>query len=101
MFKEVIGKPINKKYDDGTKIYAGLKDFFGNNCYILVNEDLKELRIVAKDSGFKRRRKSLDDKGLRNVKINEYLTVIDFTKEASLNIEREFPGYHHTQFSIW
>lgn len=101
MFKEVIGKPINKKFDDGIKIFSGLKDYFGNRCYILVNEDLKELRVVAKDPEYKRKRKSLDSKGLPHVIIQEFGIVIDFTREAAKAIEHEFPEYKHTEFSIW
>lgn len=81
--------------------FSGIRDAFNKPCYIVLNSALDELRIVAKNPEYKRRRKELDARGLQHVKVQEYLGVIDLKQKTADFIEKHFPGYKHTAFQIW
>lgn len=81
--------------------FSGIRDAFNKPCYIVLNSALDELRIVAKNPEYKRRRKELDKRGLQHVKVSEYLEVIDLKQKTADFIKKHFPGYKHTAFQIW
>lgn len=82
-------------------MYSGVKDYFGNNCLVLVDDTLKEIRVVCKRKEYTKERKRLNNIGLAYVIIQKYGEVIDFTQKIADRIENEFTGYKHTSWNIW
>ena len=90
---------------DDVVAYSGLKDYFGHNMYLVLNDTMKELRLYGKNDGYKKRRKSLDNRKLQNVIVPEYLEVIDISEKTYEFIKKEFlkdefPEYRY-KFQIW
>ena len=82
------------------RIYSWFRDAYNNPCYVMVNDYLQELRIVAKNPEYKKR-KCIYQKLKLNVVVPEFLEVIDITKQTEKVIKENFPGYKHTRFSVW
>lgn len=91
----------NKEFLPEIKVFSGVKDVFGNNVLILVNDDLGEFRTVSKNKEYEKQKKELAAKKLSHVIPEKYLTVIDFTADVVREMEKAFPGYRHTAFQIW
>lgn len=95
-------KKVNSKdFKDGIDVYSGIKDYFGNSCLLLVDNDLKEIRIVRKNEDYNKKRKHLDSIGCSKVYTSKYGEVIDITAKTEEKLQSEFPGYKHTQWSVW
>lgn len=86
---------------EGKTAYAGLKDAYNHQCTLLVDEDLKEYRLIGKNPDYRRERKILDNRRLNHVATPEYLEVIDITQQTAKFLFNTFPDYKHTQFQIW
>ena len=86
---------------DEIKAFTGLRDYFKDAIYVVINEDLKELRLYGKNPDYKKERKSLDLRKLNHVIVPKYLQVIDITKKVSDFIESQFPDYIHSEFQVW
>lgn len=83
-------KNIEEDFLEGIKIYDDdIRDYFGNKCYVWVNEDLEEIRIIAKNPDYKVLRKNYP----QYVGISKWLEVIDFTEKMYQKIVNDFPDY--------
>lgn len=94
--KRIENKDFNKEID----VYSGIKDSFGNACLLLVNGDLKELRIVSKNKDYKKERKHLDSIKCSYVYTPKYGEVINISRNTMVKIMEEFPGYKHTEWIV-
>ena len=91
----------NYDFGDNIKAFTGLRDIWGKKFFILVNDDLNEIRLVAKNAEFGSRKRALAARKLNHVIPQKYLEVIDLTKEVATFLEREFPHFKHTEWQIW
>ena len=91
----------NYDFGDNIKIFTGLRDIWGKKFFILVNNDLNEIRLVAKNAEFGSRKPALAARKLSHVIPPKYLEVIDLTKEVATFLEKEFPHFKHTEWQIW
>ena len=91
----------NTDFSPVLDVYSGVKDYSGDNCLVLVDNDLKIIRVVSKRKDYTKERRRLDKMGLQHVIINKYGNVIDFTKNTVEKLEKAFPGYRHKEWSIW
>lgn len=91
----------NTEFLPEIKVFSDVKDVFGNNVLILVDDDLEEFRTVAKNKEYGKQKKELAARKLSHVIPEKFLTVIDFTADTVRKMEKAFPGYRHTDFQIW
>lgn len=89
-------KTINKDFTD-CRVYSGIKDYYGNSCYLVINDDMEEYRIMAKNPDYTKRTKKLP----KYVIVPKYLEVIDLHMETATELEKLFPNYKHTTWQIW
>ena len=87
----------NSDFGDNIKTFTGLRDLWGKKFFILVNDDLNEIRLVAKNAEFGSRKRELVARKLNHVIPQKYLEVIDLTKEVATFLERELPHFKHTE----
>ena len=97
----MIREVNNSDFGDNIKTFTGLRDIWGKKFFILVNDDLNEIRLVAKNAEFGSRKRALAAQKLNHVIPQKYLEVIDLTKEVATFLEREFPHFKHTEWQIW
>lgn len=90
----------NKDFDEEIEVYSGIKDIFGNTCLLLVNNDLKELRIVSKNKDYQKKRKHLNSIKCGYVHTPKYGEVINISRNTMTDIMEEFPGYKHTEWIV-
>lgn len=91
----------NNDFSNEIKVFDGLRDLWGKKFFVLVNNDLNEIRLVAKNAEFGSKKRALAARKLNHVIPQKYLEVIDLTKEVATFLEREFPHFKHTEWQIW
>ena len=97
MLKLKENKTVGKHFDTDCWVYSGIKDDYGNPCYVVVNYMLEEFRIVGKNPYYATDRKRLP----KNVVIPKYLPVIDLKRSTARELEAMFPEYVHNMWQIW
>ena len=97
MLKLKENKTIGKHFNSDCHIYSGIKDAFGNCCYVVVNYMLEEFRIVGKNPCYSTDRKRLP----KYVIVPKYLPVIDLKRSVARELEAMFPDYVHNMWTIW
>lgn len=94
-------KTVSNYFDSDCTAYSGIKDVFGNICYLIVNDTLKEIRIKAKNKYYAIQKARYKKLGISYINVPRYLEVIDFTKETVDAIEKKYPNYKHPEWTIW
>lgn len=97
MFKLKENKTVGKYFDSDCYAYSGIKDAYGNPCYVIVNYMLEEFRIVEKNPYYSTDRKKLP----KHVIVPKYLPVIDLKRSTARELEAMFPDYVHNMWTIW
>lgn len=97
MLKLKENKTVGKYFDTDCRVYSGIKDIYGNPCYVVVNYMLEEFRIVGKNPYYSMDRKRLP----KHVIVPKYLPVIDLKRSTARELEAEFPDYIHNMWQIW
>lgn len=97
MLKLKENKTVGKHFDSDCYVYSGIKDAFGNPCYIVVNYMLEEFRIVGKNPYYSTDRKKLP----KHVIVPKYLPVTDLNRSVARELEATFPDYIHNMWTIW
>ena len=97
MFKLKENKTVAKHFDSDCYVYSGIKDAYGNPCYVVVNYMLEEFRIVGKNPYYSTDRKRLP----KHVVVPKYLPVIDLKRSVARELEAMFPDYVHNMWTIW
>lgn len=97
MLKLRENKTIGKYFDTDCRVYSGVKDAYGNTCYLVVNNLLNEFRIVGKNPYYSADRKRLP----KFVIVPKYLSVIDLKRSTARALEIAFPDYIHPMWTIW
>jgi len=97
MLKLKENKTVGKHFDTDCWVYSGVKDAYGDPCYVVVNYMLEEFRIVGKNPYYAIDRKRLP----KNVVIPKYLPVIDLKRSTARELEAMFPEYVHNMWQIW
>lgn len=97
MIKLKENKTVGKHFDSDCWVYSGIKDAYGNPCYVVVNYMLEEFRIVGKNPYYAIDRKRLP----KNVVIPKCLPVIDLKRSTARELEAMFPDYIHNMWQIW
>ena len=82
-------KTVGKHFDSDCYAYSGIKDVYGNSCYVIVNYMLEEFRIVGKNPYYSTDRKKLP----KHVIVPKYLPVIDLKRSVARELEAMFPDY--------
>lgn len=90
-------KTVGKHFDTDCRVYSGIKDAYGNPCYVVVNYMLEEFRIVGKNPYYATDRKRLP----KYVCVPKYLPVIDLKRSTARELEAKFPDYIHNMWQIW
>lgn len=90
----------NKDFGD-RKVFSGVKDWFGKKCLLVVDEDLQELRLLRENNDYAKHRRFLESCGCGYVHTSKYGEIIDVSSRVAREIENLFPGYCHTQWTIW
>lgn len=90
-------KTVGKYFDSDCWVYSGIKDAYGNHCYVVVNYMLEEFRIVGKNPCYTTDRKKLP----KYVGVPKYLPVIDLKRSTARELEAMFPDYIHNMWQIW
>ena len=85
---------------DGIEAFSGLRDYFKNAMYVVINEDLREMRLYGKNKEYKKSRKALDARKLHHVHVPKYLEVIDISEKTAVFLNDKFGGYKHPEFNI-
>ena len=85
---------------DGIEAFSGLRDYFKNAMYVVINEDLREMRLYGKNKEYKKSRKALDARKLHHVHVPKYLEVIDISEKTAAFLNDKFGGYKHPEFNI-
>lgn len=101
MIKLKINKTVTKRFNSDCTAYGGIKDAFNNTCYLIVNDLLKEMRVVSVNKFYDVQKERYKKVGLSDIKVPRYLEVIDLTEETINVIETLFPNYAHSEWSIW
>ena len=92
---------IEKVYKvDEIEAFSGLRDYFKNAMYVVINEDLRELRLYGKNKEYKKSRKALDARKLHHIHVPKYLEVIDISEKTATFLNDKFGEYKHTEFNI-
>lgn len=94
-------KEVRKDNENEITVYSGIKDVFGGSCELWVSELLHSYRLRAKNKDYKKRCRKLKENKLSHIIPPEYLEVIDITEETENFLKWTFPGYSHTDFTIW
>lgn len=97
MLKLKENKTVGKHFDSDCYAYSGIKDVYGNSCYVIVNYMLEEFRIVGKNPYYSTDRKRLP----KHVIVPKYLPVIDIKRSVARELEAMFPDYVHNMWTIW
>ena len=97
MLKLKENKTVGKHFDTDCWVYSGIKDAYGNPCYVVVNYMLEEFRIVGKNPYYTTDRKKLP----KYVCVPKYLPVIDLKRSTARELEAKFPDYIHNMWQIW
>ena len=97
MLKLKENKTVGKHFDSDCYAYSGIKDVYGNSCYVIVNYMLEEFRIVGKNPYYSTDRKRLP----KHVIVPKYLPVIDLKRSVARELEAMFPDYIHNMWQIW
>lgn len=97
MLKLKENKTVGKHFDSDCYAYSGIKDVYGNSCYVIVNYMLEEFRIVGKNPYYSTDRKKLP----KHVIVPKYLPVIDIKRSVARELEVMFPDYVHNMWTIW
>ena len=97
MLKLKENKAVGKYFDSDCYVYSGIKDAYGNPCYVVVNYMLEEFRIVGKNPYYSTDRKRLP----KHVVVPKYLPVIDLKRSVARELEAMFPDYVHNMWTIW
>lgn len=97
MLKLKENKTVGKYFDSDCHVYSGIKDAFGNPCYVVVNYMLEEFRIVGKNPYYSADRKRLP----KYVIVSKYLPVIDLKRSVARELEAMFLDYVHNMWTIW
>lgn len=97
MLKLKENKTVGKHFDSDCYAYSGIKDVYGNSCYVIVNYMLEEFRIVGKNPYYSTDRKKLP----KHVIVPKYLPVIDLKRSVARELEAMFPDYVHNMWTIW
>ena len=97
MLKLKENKTVGKHFDSDCYAYSGIKDVYGNSCYVIVNYMLEEFRIVGKNPYYSTDRKKLP----KHVIVPKYLPVIDIKRSVARELEAMFPDYVHNMWTIW
>lgn len=90
----------NTDFGRDREVYK-VKDASGKPCFLVVDNDLYEVRIMAKNPEYKKRRKALDTLGYSFIGVQEYLEVVKISPATKKEIETEFPGYAHPAWEIF
>ena len=90
-------KTVGKHFSSDCRVYSGIKDAFGNRCYVVVNYVLREFRVVGKNPYYSTNRKRLP----KHVIVPKYLPVIDLKRSVARELEAMFPDYVHNMWTIW
>ena len=97
MLKLKENKTVGKHFDSDCYAYSGIKDVYGNSCYVIVNYILEEFRIVGKNPYYSTDKKRLP----KHVIVPKYLPVIDIKRSVARELEAMFPDYVHNMWTIW
>ena len=97
MLKLKENKTIGKHFSSDCHIYSGIKDAFGNRCYVVVNYVLREFRIVGKNPCYSADKKKLP----KHVVVPKYLPVIDLKRSTARELEAMFLDYVRNMWTIW
>ena len=97
MLKLKENKTVVKHFDSDCYAYSGIKDAYGNPCYVIVNYMLEEFRIVGKNPYYSTDKKKLP----KHVIVPKYLPVIDIKRSTARELEAMFPDYIHNMWQIW
>ena len=97
MLKLKENKTVGKHFNSDCYAYSGIKDVYGNSCYVIVNYMLEEFRIVGKNPYYSTDRKRLP----KHVIVPKYLPVIDLKRSVARELEAMFPDYIHNMWQIW
>ena len=97
MLKLKENKTVGKHFDPDCYVYSGIKDAYGNPCYVVINYMLEEFRIVGKNPYYSTDRKRLP----KHVIVPKYLPVIDLKRSVARELEAMFPDYVHNMWTIW
>lgn len=97
MLKLKENKTVGKHFDSDCYAYSGIKDVYGNSCYVIVNYMLEEFRIVGKNPYYSTDRKKLP----KHIIVPKYLPVIDLKRSVARELEAMFPDYVHNMWTIW
>ena len=90
-------KTVSKHFSSDCRVYSGIKDAFGNRCYVVENYRLKEFRIVGKNPRYSTDRKKLP----KYIVVPKYLPVTDLNRSVARELEAMFPDYIHNMWAIW
>ena len=97
MLKLKENKTVVKHFDSDCYAYSGIKDAYGDPCYVVVNYMLEEFRIVGKNPYYTTDRNRLP----KHVIVPKYLPVIDIKRSTARELEAMFPDYIHNMWQIW
>lgn len=97
MLKLKENKTVGKYFDSDCYVYSGIKDAYGNPCYVVINYMLEEFRVVGKNPCYSRDRKRLP----KHVIVPKYLPVTDLNRSVARELETMFPDYIHNMWAIW
>ena len=97
MLKLKENRTVGKHFDSDCYAYSGIKDVYGNSCYVIVNYILEEFRIVGKNPYYSTDKKRLP----KHVIVPKYLPVIDIKRSVARELEAMFPDYVHNMWTIW
>lgn len=97
MLKLKENKTVGKHFSSDCWVYSGIKDAYGNPCYVVVNYMLEAFKIVGKNPYYSTDRKRLP----KHVVVPKYLSVIDLKRSVARELEAMFPDYVHNRWTIW